>query len=60
MKRITATRGRSCTGKRRHDTEEAAARHKARLIARGAVRIHVYPCRKCGGYHVGHTPKPRT
>ncbi|WP_392749435.1 hypothetical protein [Streptomyces sp. LN590] len=56
------TKNRACTGKRRHDTEEQAEEHRERLIAKGAVRLAAYPCRnrRCGGWHVGHTPKPRT
>ena len=56
------TKGRACTGKRRHDTREEAEDHRDRLIAKGAVRLASYPCRNraCGGWHVGHLPKSRT
>ncbi|WP_330306264.1 MULTISPECIES: hypothetical protein [unclassified Streptomyces] len=56
------TKGRACTGKRRHDTREEAEDHRGRLIAKGGVRLTTYLCRNraCGGWHVGHLPKPRT
>lgn len=56
------TKGRACTGKRRHGAREEAEDHRDRLIARGAVRLAAYQCRNraCRGWHVGHLPKPRT
>ena len=56
------TKGRACTGKRRHDTEDQAEDHRQRLIAQGGVRLTTYQCRNraCRGWHVGHLPKPRT
>lgn len=56
------TKNRSCTGKRRHDTQDQAEEHRDRLLAQGSVRLAAYPCRNrsCGGWHVGHLPKPRT
>jgi hypothetical protein len=60
VKRPTTTRGRSCGGKERHSTAARAHAHRRRLIRRGAVRLKVYPCRHCGGFHVGHGPTPRT
>lgn len=43
------------TGKIRHKTAEAAGRHMAALIAKdGSIRMNVYPCRACQGWHVGH------
>ncbi|MEU4095522.1 hypothetical protein [Streptomyces sp. NPDC026673] len=56
------TRGRACTGKRRHDTKEQAEDHRQRLVDRGGVRLAIYRCRNrdCRGWHVGHLPKPRT
>ena len=61
MKRPLRTKGRSCTGKRRHDTREQAADHIAELEAVGAVRLNAYQCKHCdGGWHIGHLPKPRT
>lgn len=43
------------TGKIRHKTPEGAAIHMAQLIAKdGSIRMNVYPCRACGGWHVGH------
>lgn len=48
--------GKACpTGKIRHKTPEGAAIHMAALIAKdGSIRMNVYPCRSCGGWHVGH------
>lgn len=61
MKRPLRTKGRSCKGKRRHPSRQAALDHLARLEAEGGVRLNAYPCRFCGGgWHVGHLPKPRT
>jgi hypothetical protein len=59
---VIRTKNRACTGKRRHDSRDEAVEHRARLLARGAVRLAVYLCRRrdCGGWHVGHLPKPRT
>jgi hypothetical protein len=60
MGALTRTKGRSYSGKLRHDSEAAAVKHRLRLIAKGAVRLAVYWCRHCnGGWHVGHLPKPR-
>lgn len=59
MKRPLRTKGRSCAGKRRHPRRDAALGHLAVLVAEGAVRLNAYPCRHCGGFHVGHLPKPR-
>jgi hypothetical protein len=60
VKRPLRTKGRSCAGKLRHETQQAAVRHLLRLKAVGAVRMGAYPCSHCGGFHVGHLPKPRT
>jgi hypothetical protein len=59
---VIRTKGRACTGKRRHDTRQEAMEHCDRLMAKGAVRLAAYPCRNrtCGGWHVGHLPKPRS
>ncbi|MGW3246607.1 hypothetical protein [Streptomyces sp. NPDC001070] len=56
------TKNRACTGKKRHDTHQEAVEERDRLTAGGAVRLNAYPCRNrtCGGWHVGHLPKPRT
>lgn len=60
MKRPLRTKGRSCVGKRRHGSQPEARAHQAELERLGAVRLNAYPCGFCGGYHVGHLPKPRT
>jgi hypothetical protein len=52
----TPTKTRSCTGKRRYPTEEAAQKAVRRFVQHGASpgSIRAYSCRHCGGYHVGH------
>lgn len=52
----TPTKTRSCTGKRRHPTKGAAQAALRTYIEQGASpgSMHVYRCRHCGGYHVGH------
>ena len=48
------TRGNSCTGKVRHKDRTAA------IIALKRVNNHGlggYPCRYCGGWHLGNNPK---
>lgn len=59
MKRVTSTKGRACKGKVRHTTRPKALAHLRRLLSKGGVRLAVYACDFCGGYHVGHLPKPR-
>jgi len=62
MAKATRTRGRSCTGKLRHNTPAKAEQHRARLIRRGAwhAALVVYPCPgSCGGWHVGHAEHRR-
>lgn len=54
MRRRTRTRARSCSGKVQHEDRASALRHRAALIAAGAVRLTVYPCRYCRHWHVGH------
>lgn len=46
----------SCDGKVRHDSPDAAHIHLNRLIASGSTpyRWHVYKCRFCPSWHVGH------
>lgn len=60
MKQPLRTRGRSCAGKRAHESQAAALDHLNRLIRAGGVRLNAYRCRFCGHHHVGHLPKPRT
>lgn len=50
----TRTRARACTGKVRHPDRDTALGHRAKLLAAGAVRITVYPCKHCAGWHTGH------
>lgn len=48
---------RPCT-KVRHATHADAERHRLGLKStenkKRGNRLHVYPCRFCGGWHVGH------
>jgi hypothetical protein len=48
-----------CSGKRRYDTSREAdemARH--RREESGETDLDIYPCRVCGGWHIGHsTPR---
>jgi hypothetical protein len=60
VKRPLRTRGRSCAGKRAHDTETSASEHLDRLVRQGGVRLNAYRCKFCHQWHVGHLPKPRT
>jgi hypothetical protein len=47
-------RTRSCVGKRRHTSQEAAERHAIELIRSfRCPRLATFLCRKCGGWHVG-------
>jgi hypothetical protein len=59
VRRPLRTKGRSCAGKRRHKTQQAAVKHQRALEAKGGVRLNTYWCRHCGGWHVGHWPEPR-
>lgn len=59
MKRPTRTKARSCTGKKRHDSSQAARAQLRNLLSKGRVRLSVYACKFCGGFHVGHSTKPR-
>jgi hypothetical protein len=54
---MTTKRRRSCAKKQRHPTRAAAEQQLSALIRkRGAspYYMHVYKCRYCGAYHVGH------
>lgn len=48
------TRANSCTGKRRHRNRGAAI---AALKAVNNAGLSGYPCRFCGGWHLGNNPK---
>lgn len=46
---------RSCFMKVRHTNRQAAQEKADRLIAnQGEANIEPYPCKFCGGWHVGH------
>lgn len=49
-------RRRSCTGKVRHETEQAARDHIGSLVRRKgwSGRMNAYRCAFCNGWHVGH------
>ena len=54
---MTTRRRRSCDRKERHQTRQSAEEQLNALIRkRGAspYYMHVYKCRHCGAYHVGH------
>jgi hypothetical protein len=54
----TTTKNRRCTGKRRHGSKAAAYGQLDRLRReRAAVRLVIYACPHCGGFHVGHRPR---
>lgn len=55
---MTNTHARGCTGKQRHDTEQAARAALRDLIDKGAwgATRNVYQCRWCAGWHVGNRP----
>lgn len=58
----------ACTGKVRHDSQATAMSHVRDLRRADALsfgesksmrkfhHMNAYPCRFCGGWHVGHTP----
>lgn len=47
---------RSCFSKLRHFTLKAAEAHADRLSrGQGEDNIEPYPCKFCGGWHVGHS-----
>jgi hypothetical protein len=54
-----ASRHRGCKRKKRYETRRAAENSLAGLIRRRYANpdyMHVYKCRWCGWYHVGHLP----
>lgn len=62
MKSKTATKNRSCVGKRAYPTRARAEAAMRLLVARGtsAERLKVYACRHCsGGFHIGHLGRDR-
>jgi hypothetical protein len=47
-------RNKQCVGKVRHDSKEAAHAALGKTF-NGSVRgLHLYHCRFCNGWHVGH------
>jgi hypothetical protein len=50
-----------CGSKQRHADKPTALAHRAAMIRAGTAmwRIHVYRCRHCGAWHVGHKPEPK-
>ena len=50
------SKARSCDGKKRYDSKTAAEKAMRGLYARklAITRMVVYPCKYCGGFHVGH------
>lgn len=55
------TRARTCEKKRRYATaREAESTAAHRRAESGEMDLDIYPCRFCGGWHIGHTqPAPR-
>ncbi|MDQ4096014.1 MAG: hypothetical protein M3174_07415 [Actinomycetota bacterium] len=54
------TRARTCERKRRYATSgEAESTAAHRRAESGEQDLDVYPCRYCGGWHIGHTPPAR-
>lgn len=56
-----AIRRRACEGKVRHGDKESALAHLYWSLRRfeQAGYLNVYPCRFCGGWHIGHKPRPK-
>ncbi|GIH26030.1 hypothetical protein Aph01nite_43400 [Acrocarpospora phusangensis] len=62
MKSRTATKNRSCVGKRAYPTRAKAEAALQKLVAAGtsAERLKVYACRHCSaGFHIGHLGRDR-
>jgi hypothetical protein len=49
-------RRRSCEGKVRYETQAEAVAALIGVQRAGARGVHTYACKRCGGWHVGHTP----
>jgi hypothetical protein len=59
MSHARSRKRRSCLRKHRYDTHPAAQHdlyEVARTTGADSTGMHVYPCKWCGGYHVGHRP----
>ena len=56
-------RDRSCSRKQRYETKKDASKAAQALFKYRFSKVHVYSCKFCGGFHVGHYPnfgrKPR-
>ena len=53
---------RKCTGKRRHETKDAANAVRKMMVADGRLRLdtsRALRCDQCGGWHVGGSGKLR-
>lgn len=52
-----AIRRKACKGKVRHQCAEHAWAHLRALLKKrdDGLRMNVYRCRFCGGWHVGHS-----
>ena len=55
---MVKTRARSCTGKKQQTKAQAWEMYYS-LRRKGASMLHVYNCKFCKAFHVGHKPKPR-
>lgn len=51
-------RWRTCTRKLRYEDKTEAHRARIDVLRRFGARLQVYRCRFCGGFHLGHKPKP--
>lgn len=49
-------RRKSCDGKVRYATENAAKSAAYQLAQLHGERMNAYKCQFCGGWHAGHTP----
>lgn len=48
---------RSCVRKHSYMTRKIAQDAAANARKRGQPDVHVYPCRHCGAFHIGHKPR---
>ena len=59
MSSLRHIRRKSCTGKIRHVSADAARSALGSLFRRRGYqgRMNVYRCRFCNGFHIGHAPR---
>lgn len=50
-------RKRGCRGKRRYGSLLQAQICASVATRKTRQKINAYPCRNCGGYHIGHAPR---